>query len=195
MSGIVAENSGRSSGLVKAGGVSAGSIETAHLANDAVTAAKCANDFINGFPGQDVAIADSILYQDSSASNETRLTTMNTVVETIMDTRSAHTGSWRVGAAVTADDGEFNMGYFSNGGSNFFCTLADDATLNFTYEAAGQWGWIWLVNSGGRTVSLDSDIEADSSCASTLSTSGTYVIEYYARTTTNIVFVYTADIS
>ncbi len=83
------------------------------------------------------------------------------------------TGSQRA-PLVTDNDGSFDM----NAGQNFKCTPAANLALTFTNLAAGQSGFIILVNSGGKTISLHSTSKADANLATTVSTAGTYILSY-----------------
>tara|TARA_Y100000310_G_scaffold2120_1_gene2657 strand:+ start:49 stop:531 length:483 start_codon:yes stop_codon:yes gene_type:complete len=91
----------------------------------------------------------------------------------ILATDQSWTGSQRA-TLVTDNDGSFDM----NGGQNFKCTPAGNFTLTFTNFADGQSGFIILVNSGGHTVSLHANSKADANLATTVTTAGTYIINY-----------------
>ena len=102
----------------------------------------------------------------------------------------AWTGSQR-GPPTTDNDGSFYM----EGANNFNWTPSGTDTLEFTNETSGQGGMIYLSNGSGHTISLGSEVEADSDCASTLSTAGEYIIGYYCRDGTNVCVTYSADLA
>jgi hypothetical protein len=83
------------------------------------------------------------------------------------------TGSQR-STLVTDNDGSFDM----NAGQNFKCTPAANLTLTFTNHTSGQSGFIILVNSGGKTISLHSTSKADANLAATVTAAGTYILSY-----------------
>lgn len=83
------------------------------------------------------------------------------------------TGSQRA-TLVTDNDGSFDM----DAGQNFKCTPSGDFTLTFTNFADGQSGFIILINSGGHTVSLHANSKADANLATTVTTAGTYILNY-----------------
>ena len=65
-----------------------------------------------------------------------------------------------------------------NLGQNFKCTPAAGFTLTFTNITDGQSGFIILVNSGGQTIALHANSKADANLATTVTTAGTYIINY-----------------
>jgi len=89
------------------------------------------------------------------------------------DADQSWTGSQRA-TLVTDNDGSFDM----NAGQNFKCTPSGNFTLTFTNFANGQSGFIILVNSGGHTVALHGNSKADANLATTVTTAGTYILNY-----------------
>lgn len=65
--------------------------------------------------------------------------------------------------------------------NNFNCTLSAGGTLTFTNigSAAGQSGFISLVNGSAYTISKASTTKVGSSLLSTISATGTYLLSYY----------------
>ena len=91
----------------------------------------------------------------------------------VFSTDRAWTGSPRA-TLVTDNDGSFDQ----NAGQNFKCTPAANLTLTFTNHTSGQSGYIILINSGGKTISLHGTSKADANLATTVSAAGTYILSY-----------------
>jgi hypothetical protein len=83
-------------------------------------------------------------------------------------------------SADTVDnDGSFDL----SAAQNFSCTPTGNFTLTFTNIPDGQSGFIKLVNTGGYTVSLAATTKADANFATTVSTAGTYILNYFTDST------------
>ena len=80
-----------------------------------------------------------------------------------------------VGHVTTDNDGSFDLAV----GNDFQCTPSGDFTLTFTNPAAGQSGNVFLINSGGHTVSAHASVAINATALTALATAGTYHIAYY----------------
>jgi len=80
-----------------------------------------------------------------------------------------------VGHVTTDNDGSFDLSV----GNDFKCTPSGNFTLTFTNAAAGQSGNIFLINSGGHTVSAHADVAINATALTALTTAGTYHLAYY----------------
>lgn len=80
------------------------------------------------------------------------------------------------GTVTTDNDGSFDMDVTNN----FKCTPTGNFTLTFTNIAAGQSGFILLVNTGGHTVSAHANTKVDANILATISTAGTYLVSYFS---------------
>ena len=80
-----------------------------------------------------------------------------------------------VGHVTTDNDGSFDLSV----GNDFKCTPTGNFTLTFTNGDAGQSGNIFLINSGGHTVSAHADIAINATALTALTTAGTYHLAYY----------------
>ncbi len=87
---------------------------------------------------------------------------------------------------TTDNDGSFDM----NTGQVFKCTPVSNIILTFTNPTEGQYGIIRLCNSSGHTITLGSDIEADSTASGTISTAGIYAISYFCHDGVNTLITY-----
>lgn len=94
----------------------------------------------------------------------------------------AWTGSQR-STPVVDNDGSFDM----NAGNNFTCTPSGNFALTFTNITSGQGGLVYLVNSGGHTVTKDSAVKADANFLATVTAAGTYLVAYYSPDGTSVV--------
>jgi hypothetical protein len=90
-------------------------------------------------------------------------------------TDQSWTGSQRA-TAVTDNDGSYDM----DAGQNFITTPSGATTITFTNITDGQSGFIKLINSGGETISLHANSKGDANIASTVSTTGTYLLSYFS---------------
>ena len=91
------------------------------------------------------------------------------------DTDQSWTGSQRA-TAVTDNDGSYDMDL----GQNFITTPSGATTITFTNITDGQSGFIKLINSGGETISLHTNTKGDANIATTVSTTGTYLLSYFS---------------
>jgi len=94
----------------------------------------------------------------------------------------AWTGSQR-STPVVDNDGSFDM----NAGNNFTCTPSGNFALTFTNITSGQGGLVYLVNTGGHTVTKDSAVKADANFLATVTAAGTYLVAYYSPDGTSVV--------
>jgi hypothetical protein len=85
------------------------------------------------------------------------------------------TGSQRA-TIVTDNDGSFDMLL----GQNFFCTAAAAVAIDFTNEAAGQSGFIKLINGSAysHTLAASSTTKVDADFLTTVGGAGTFLISY-----------------
>jgi hypothetical protein len=90
-------------------------------------------------------------------------------------TDQSWTGSQRA-TPVTDNDGSYDLDL----GQNFITTPSGATTITFTNIANGQSGFIKLINSGGETISLHANSKGDANIASTVSTTGTYLLSYFS---------------
>ena len=81
------------------------------------------------------------------------------------------------GTIVTDNDLSFDL----NASSNFTCTPSAGGALTFTNiaSAAGQSGYVLLINSGGYSITAAAATKENASFLSTISTTGTYLISYF----------------
>lgn len=79
------------------------------------------------------------------------------------------------GAITTDNDLSFDM----NAGNNFACTPTGAGTLTFTNLAAGQSGFIKLVNGANYTISAAATTKINAADLTTISATGTYVLSYF----------------
>ena len=97
------------------------------------------------------------------------------VLSDISSEDNSWTGSQRA-TAVTDNDGSYDM----DAGQNFITTPSGATTITFTNITDGQSGFIKLINSGGETISLHANSKGDANIASTVSTTGTYLLSYFS---------------
>lgn len=102
-----------------------------------------------------------------------------------VNTAQTWSASQRV-TPVTDNDGSFDM----NAGNDFLCTPTGAITLQFTNETTGQGGRILLNNTSNYVISMGSELDADADCASTLSVTGKYWINYWCYDGVNVAIVY-----
>jgi len=79
------------------------------------------------------------------------------------------------GHVTTDNDGSFDLAV----GNDFQCTPSGNFTLTFTNPAAGQSGNVFLINSGGHTVSAHDSVAINATALAALATAGTYHLAYY----------------
>ena len=169
-----------------------GELPTANIANNAVDETKLKDALIADFTEVTVATGDSVIFGDATDSGNTKRDTVQGILDLApqLSADQAWTGSQR-GTPTTDNDGSFDM----DAANNFNWTPSGTDTLEFTNETSGQGGMIYLSNGSGHTISLGSEIDADSDCASTLSEAGEYIIGYYCRDGTNVCVTYSADLA
>lgn len=138
-----------------ASGVGAGTIGTVQLADGGVTSAKLAAG----------AAAANIGYTPANDTLVVKLAGAQTL-----------TGAKR-GTQVTDNDLSFDL----NAGNNFVCTTAGAGTLTFTNiaSAAGQSGFIELINSSNHAIAKAATTNTSSTFLTTVSVTGTYIISYF----------------
>ena len=97
-----------------------------------------------------------------------------------IDTDQTFTGSQR-GAVVTDNDGSLDL----TAANNFKVTPTGSFTLTFTNiaSAAGQSGFILLVNGSNYTVSAHANTKVSATALSTISATGTYILSYFCDST------------
>jgi hypothetical protein len=94
-------------------------------------------------------------------------------------------------AAVVADnDGAFDL--TNAAGNDFTWTPTGADVLDFTNEVVGARGCILLNNTAAYAITLGSEVDADANCASTLSATGKYWINYWCYDGTNVAITYSA---
>lgn len=93
---------------------------------------------------------------------------------------------------VTVDsDGSFDMDV----AQDFNWTPTGSDTLQFTNEAQGQSGLIYLNNPSGYTISMGSEIMSDADIGSVLSIAGQYLIGYHCFDGVNVAVTYSQELS
>lgn len=80
----------------------------------------------------------------------------------------------------TADN---DLSFDLNVTNNFICTPAATGTLTFTNLAAGQSGYVLLINTGGYSISKAASVKGGATFLTTISTAGTYLISYLSNGT------------
>lgn len=87
---------------------------------------------------------------------------------------------------ATVTDGTLNM----TSANDFVYTPSGADTLEFSNEAQGQRGMIWLDNSSGYAISLGSEVYADADCATAISVAGKHLLSYWCYDGTNVSISY-----
>jgi len=152
--------------------VYSGSSWSAIAADTDVKVLVSSNDTTAGYlNGKLVAGSNVTFTENNNGSNETL--TLAASVDLTAD--NSWTGSQRA-TAVTDNDGSYDM----DAGQNFITTPSGATTITFTNITDGQSGFIKLINSGGETISLHSNSKGDANLATTVSTTGTYLLSYFS---------------
>ena len=95
------------------------------------------------------------------------------------------------GTVTTANTGAYNM----NTTNNWITTPTGTVTLTFTNITAGQSGFITLVNGSNYTIAKDAAVKVASGQLTTLSATGTYLLNYHSPDGTNVYLTATAALS
>ena len=144
-------------------------------ANGDVTIADGAYDFdVASHDGTNGLLLGGTLVT-ASATEVNLLDGKSVVGDAVLATDQSWTGSQRA-TAVTDNDGSYDM----DAGQNFITTPSGATTITFTNITDGQSGFIKLINSGGETISLHANSKGDANIASTVSTTGTYLLSYFS---------------
>ena len=170
-----------------------GSIDTAHIGNDQVTADKLANsintDIATGVTANTTANAAMPKAGGAFTGNITTnglIDTRDVAADGVLATNALPkaggtiTGTVTVsanavGTVTTDNDGSFAM----SATNNFKCTPAGNFALTFTAIVA-QSGNILFINSGGHTISAHANTKVDANLLATISTAGTYLLAYFS---------------
>ena len=182
LTGTIAAISGANLTSLNATQLTSGTIPIARIADNAITGAKIAMTsdargdilYYNGTDYARLAKGSSGTVLKMGANDPAWGT--DSAVDLTAD--QSWTGSQRA-TMVTDNDGSFDM----NAGQNFNCTPSGNFALTFTNIANGQSGFIILINSGGHTVTLHSNSKADANLPTTVSTAGTYILNYISNGT------------
>ena len=84
------------------------------------------------------------------------------------------------GTVTSDNDGSFDM----NVTNNFKCTPTGTFALTFTNITAGQSGYVLLVNTGGYAITAAASTKVGASTLAAISAAGTYLLSYFADTST-----------
>ena len=170
-----------------------GSIDTAHIGNDQVTADKLANsintDIATGVTANTTANAAMPKAGGAFTGNITTnglIDTRDVAADGVLATNAlpkaggtitgtVTVGANAVGTMTTDNDGSFAM----SASNNFKCTPAGNFALTFTAIVA-QSGNILFINSGGHTISAHANTKVDANLLATISTAGTYLLAYFS---------------
>lgn len=129
-----------------------------------------AQDF---YVGLDDSADDLVIGKGSTVGTTPALSIDENLLVTVED--DVKIDGRAVGHIITDNDGSFNLA----DGNDFKCTPSGDFTLTFTNGDAGQSGNIFLINSGGHTVSAHGDIAINATALNALATAGTYHLAYF----------------
>jgi len=161
----------------------ASSIDTAHIDDDQVTYAKIQNvSATNKILGRDSASAGVI--EEISPANVVTMLGIEASADVTDATNVASAGagmltadqSWsgsQRGTPSTVTDGTLDL----DTANNFQYTPAGADVFEFTNEAAGQSGFVKLINPSAHAISVGSEVKKGSSWD--VSTAGTYLVSYY----------------
>ena len=135
-----------------------------------------------GLAADDNTVDNWIIIAQSAVQAGSGLTKTGATLSLNIGNDQDWTGSQR-SPFIVVTDGALDMG----GGQNFKYTPGATDVLEFSNEAAGQSGIIHLINTGGETITLGSEVDADADLATTISAAGTYPLSYYCFDGTNVV--------
>ena len=79
------------------------------------------------------------------------------------------------GTITTDNDLNFNLSTTNN----FKCTPSSGAALTFTNHAAGQSGYVLLINTAGVAITAAATTKITADDLTTISTAGTYLVSYF----------------
>jgi len=129
-----------------------------------------AQDF---YVGLDDSADDLIIGKGSAVGTTPALSIDENLLVTVND--DVKVSGRAVGTMTTDNDGSFDLSV----SNDFKCTPSGNFTLTFTNGDEGQSGNIFLINSGGHTVSAHADIAINATALTALSTAGTYHLAYF----------------
>lgn len=159
---------------IKAYVVPADSITADKIAADAVGSSEIAAGAVGTSELADAGVTSSKLAGGAALANLGFTPAADSDVAKLAGAQTL-TGSKR-GTVTVDNDGSFDMAVTNN----FKCTPAAAITLTFTNIAAGQSGYVLLVNTGGYAVSSAATTKVNSSFLAAVSTAGTYLISYFS---------------
>jgi|3_EtaG_2_1085321.scaffolds.fasta_scaffold15099_5 hypothetical protein len=153
------------------------SIDEGHIANDAVTYAKIQNVSADERILGRVSGADGVIEELTKSNVLTMLNVADGSEANVADTAittadTSWSGSQR-GTPNTVTDGTLDL----DTANNFQYTPAGADVFEFTNEAAGQSGFVKLINPSAHAISVGSEVKKGSSWD--VSTAGTYLVSYY----------------
>lgn len=145
---------------------------------------------VQTFPDDKFELVDNadntkkVVFQLSSlTTGMTRTLTMPDVSGVLASLDLGQTFTKPQRGAVTVDN---DLSFDMSVGNNFTCTPSGAGTLTFTNIAAGQSGYILLINSGGYSIARAAAVKSDGSFLGAISIAGTYMISYYSPDGTNV---------
>ena len=153
------------------------SIDTAHIDDDQVTYAKIQNVTADERILGRVSGADGVIEELTKSNVLTMLNVADGSEANVADTAittadTSWSGSQR-GTPNTVTDGTLDL----DTANNFQYTPAGADVFEFTNEAAGQSGFVKLINPSAHAISVGSEVKKGSSWD--VSTAGTYLVSYY----------------
>ena len=129
-----------------------------------------AQDF---YVGLDDSADDLVIGKGSTVGTTPALSIDENLLVTVSD--DVKVAGRSIGTITTDNDGSFDLAV----SNDFKCTPSGDFTLTFTNGDAGQSGNIFLINSGGHTVSAHADVAINATALTALATAGTYHLAYF----------------
>jgi hypothetical protein len=129
-----------------------------------------AQDF---YVGLDDSADDLVIGKGSTVGTTPALSIDENLLVTVSD--DVKVAGRSIGTITTDNDGSFDLAV----SNDFKCTPSGNFTLTFTNGDAGQSGNIFLINSGGHTVSAHADIAINATALTALTTAGTYHLAYF----------------